>query len=224
MSKYNTSTAASGALTGAATGFAIGGPWGAAAGGLIGGAAGLFGSKKKKRKRISTLDPQQQALYDDYVKSIRGEGPFSDMFNYDVEGANANFEKNVSRPAYRQYRENVIPSITGQFRNSNIGNSSYTGEALARSGRDVQENLDAQRSNMIFQGQQQANQNRIAGMNTILGTKTFDYQEPGGNSIDNILNQVAPEAGKYVFNYLADQRKASASSPAATPTPAAAVT
>ncbi len=218
MAKYDASSAASGALSGAATGFAIGGPWGAAAGGLIGGAAGLFGSKKKKRKKISTLDPQQQALYNDYVKSIRGEGPFSDMFNYDVEGANANFEKNVSRPAYRQYRENVIPSITGQFRNNNIGNSSYTGEALARTGRDVQENLDAQRSNMIFQGQQQANQNRLAGMNTILGTKTFDYQEPGGNSIDNILNQVGPEAGKYVFNYLAYQRKASTTAaPAATP-------
>lgn len=172
--------------------------------GLFGGAvAGLFGlNKKKKMKKRTTLDPQQQALYQDYVDSIRGQGPFANLNEYDAEAANQNFDKNVARPANRNFQENIIPNITGQFRSNNIGNSSYTGEALGRAGRDVQENLDAQRSNMIFSGQQQANQNRQAGIQNILGMTTFDYQMPRKSTLDNILESVGPAAGKYVSQYM----------------------
>lgn len=172
--------------------------------GLFGGAVtGLFGlNKKKKPKRRSTLDPQQQALYQDYVNSIRGEGPFADMYNFDEEAANQNFDKNVSRPAYRNFQENIIPGITGQFRAGNLGNSSYTGEALGRVGRDVQEGLDARRSDMIFQGQNQAKQNKQTGINNILNTTTFDWQMPRKSSLDNILESVGPAAAKYASQYM----------------------
>jgi hypothetical protein len=171
--------------------------------GLFGGAvSGLFGlNKKRKPKRRSTLDPEQQALYKDYISSIRNEGPFNDLYNYDTEGTNQNFDKNVARPAYRGFEENIIPKITGQFRSKNIGNSTYTGEALGRAGRDVQENLDAQRSNMIFNGQQNAQQNRQAGIQNVLGMSTFDWQMPEQSTIDKILGSVGPAAAKYASNY-----------------------
>src|SRR3569623_1485808 len=205
MAKYDAASAATGAVTGAATGSAFG-PIGTAAGAVIGGTLGLFGSKKKKRKpkRFSTLDPQQQALYDDYVKTIRGEGPFSDIYNFDSEGANKVFDQTVGRPAYRNFQENVIPGITGQYRSNNLMNSSYSGEALSRAGRDVQENLDAERARYQFEGQQNAKNAKQNAINNILGTQTFAYDKPQANSggIDAILSKIAPEAGEWFADYL----------------------
>lgn len=201
MATYDFGSGASGAISGAAAGSSFG-PIGTAAGGLIGGLTGLFGSKKKKKKRISTLDPQQQGLYNDYVSSIRNQGPFSDLYNFDSEGYNKVFDQNVSRPANRNFQENIIPSITGQFRNNNLMNSSYTGEALSRAGRDVQENLDAQRSANIFQGQQQANSNKQNAINNVMNTQTFAYQKPNGSSIDQILSTAGPAAGEWFADFL----------------------
>lgn len=207
MAKYSAGSAASGAMSGASIGSTFG-PWGTAAGAVIGGVAGLFGSKKKKNKKpkpISTLDPQQQALYGDYIASLRGDGPFNDLYNFDSEGYNNVFDQTVARPAYRNFQENVIPGITGQFRSNNLGTSSYTGEALSRAGRNVQENLDAQRSANIFAGQQQANQNKMAGIQNILGMQTFAYQKPkegAPSGIDQILGTLAPQAGEWFADYL----------------------
>lgn len=220
MASYNAGSAASGAISGASIGSSFG-PVGTIAGGLIGGVAGLFGSKKKKKKQktVSTLDPQQQGLYDDYIKSIRGQGPFSDLYNYDAEGANNNFDMNVARPAYRNYQENIVPAITGQYRQGNIMNSSYSAEALGRKGRDVQENLDGLRSNTQFQGQQQSQSNKQNAINSILGNQTFAYEKPEASnpsSVDQILNSIAPHAGEWFGDYLrqnSSSRKPNASGP-----------
>lgn len=198
---------ASGAASGAMAGSAAG-PWGTAGGALLGGVSGLFGSKNKKKKKPkmrSRLDPQQQSLYDDYVRSIRGEGPMSNMYNFDSEGYNDTFDQTVGRPAYRNFQENIIPGITGQFRQGNTMNSSYAGEALSRAGRSVQENLDSQRSANIFQGQQQSNMNKQNAMQNILGKQTFDLERPqqgSGNAIDQILGKVGPAAGEWFADYL----------------------
>lgn len=210
--------AASGAASGASIGSVIPGIGtgiGGAIGGLVGGIGSLFGNKKKKPKRKSTLDPQQQALYNDYISSIRGEGPMKDMYNFDAQGYNDVFDKTIGRAANRNFQENTIPSITGQFRNNNLMNSSYAGESLARAGRDVQENLDAQRSANVFQGQQQANANKQNALNSILGMNTFDYQQrQQGGGIDEILNKVAPHAGEWFANYLKSKGTSTPSTPA----------
>lgn len=221
---YDVGTGLSGGLSGAGTGFAIGGPVGAGIGFVAGATSGFFGKKKKKKpKSISTLDPQQQQLYNEYISSLRGEGPHSSLFNYDAEGANANFDKNVGRPAYRKFEENVIPGITGQFRKGNIGNSSYTGEALSRAGRDVQENLDALRSDMQFQGQQNANTNKQNAINSILNMQTTAQQKPGPqqpSTIDQILNSLGPVAGDMFADAVKDYRNKPAT-PSTPATPAA---
>ncbi len=218
---YDVGTGVSGAVTGAGTGFSIAGPPGALVGGIVGLGAGLFGKKKKKKpKPISTLDPQQQQLYNEYISSLRGEGPYSSLFNYDAEGANANFDKNVGRPAYRKFEENVIPGITGQFRKGNIGQSSYTGEALSRAGRDVQEHLDALRSDMQFQGQQQANQNKLTGMNNMLNLQTQAYQKPGPEN-PSVLDQTLSSFGPMAAEMFADAVKDYRNKPSTPTTPAA---
>jgi len=202
-----------GGLGGAATGASIGssfGPIGTGVGAVVGGIAGLFGSKKKKRKPkpVSRFDPNQQKLNEDYIASLRGEGPFKDLYNYDTEQANQVFDQSTGRPAYRSFEENVIPRITGQFRGNNIQNSSYAGQSLARAGRDVQENLDALRSSQNFAGQQNAQQNRRLGIQDILNRQTFDYQSPEQRSpstIDQILGSLAPSTGDYLSNLFKDK-------------------
>ncbi len=206
MARYDIGSAATGAVSGAATGSMFG-PIGTGVGAVAGGIAGLFGSKKKKSKpkKRNTLDPQQQVLYGDYINSIRGEGPMADLYNYDTAGANANFDQNVSRPANRNFQENIVPQITGQFRGSNLQNSSYAGEALGRAGRDVQEGLDAQRSNMIFQGQQNAQVNKQNAIQNALSTQTFAYdrgQQKAPSPIDQILSTAGPAAGEWFADFL----------------------
>lgn len=219
----NYGSGASGALSGAAAGSAILPGWGTAIGALVGGAAGLFGGKQKKQKikKRDTLNPMQKRLFQQYNDAIRGKGPLAGMFNFDTAGANANFDQNIGRPAYRQFQENIIPGITGSFRQGNLQNSSYLGQNLSRTGRDVQEGLDAQRSDYIFKGQQQANQNKIHGIDSILNTQTFAYERPqeqAGNSIDQILGKLAPAAGEYWADYMKNNRPSNSASPA---TPAA---
>lgn len=207
MAKYSVASAGAGALSGAGTGAAIGSAIpgvgtaiGAGVGGLVGGVAGLFGSKKKKKKRLSTLDPEQQALRQSQIDALYGRGDFSNLYAFDPQKANTNFDLNYARPAYRNFQENIVPEITGQFRQGGLFNSSYTGQALSRAGRDVQEGLDAKRFDYLYQGEQAANTAKQNAINSLLGMQTFNYAAPQASATDEIFSQIAPSAAKYLFN------------------------
>lgn len=200
MAKYSVASGLSGAASGAAIGSSIMPGIGTGVGALAGGIAGLFGSKKKKKKRLSTLDPEQRALRQQQIDALYGQGDFANLYAFDPQRANANFDATIARPSYRNFQENVIPSITGQYRNQGLFNSSYTGQALGRAGRDVQEDLDAQRMDYIYRGEQAANTAKQNALNSLLGMQTFNYSQPGASSTDQILNQIAPSAAKYLFN------------------------
>lgn len=197
MAKYDYGNAATGALSGAAAGTAVLPGIGTGVGALIGGLGGLFGSKKKKKKKLSNFDPMQQQLYDSQMAGLRGEGDLASLYNFDADAANQNFDQNVARPAYRNFNEKVIPNITGQFRGNGIGNSTYTGEALGRAGRDVQESLDSARSQAIYSGQQDAMGHKRDAIANLLGQSTFSYEAPRQSSLDSILSQTGPLAAKY---------------------------
>jgi hypothetical protein len=206
MSKADWGSAAGGAASGAAIGTSIMPGWGTAIGAVGGGLLGLFGGgKKKKPKKISTLDKNQQGIYEDYAKAIRGEGGrFADLFNFDSKAATSNWDKMFAQPAYQKFNEEVVPGITGQFRGGNLQNSSYMGGALGKAGTDVQRNLDAHMSNMLYQGQQDAFSRRAKGINDILNTQTFamEGQQPsGGNqAFDALMNVGGQAAGQYIGN------------------------
>jgi len=169
-------------------------PFGTAAGiGLS--ALSLFGKKKKKKpKTVSSLDPIQQQLYGEYAQALHGQGPLADIYHFDPEKANQVFDENIARPAYRKYQEDVIPSITGQFRGSNLMNSSYTASALSNAGRDVQEALNAQRASYLYNQENNARSAKQAGVQNLLGQQTFAYQRPEEkrNVIQQILESILP--------------------------------
>jgi len=194
--------AASGAISGASTGFGLGGPIGGAIGGVGGAIAGLFGGgrkKKKKGKLISSFDPMQKNLNEQQHQSILGKGPLADLYNYDPQGANTVFEQTIANPAYRSFQEKLAPTITGQFRNQGLQNSSYVGDALSKAGRDVQESLNAQRSQYLYGEQENARNAKRNAVENLQNRNTQQLSAPrpqsqqsGGFDIGNILSQFNP--------------------------------
>jgi hypothetical protein len=194
---FDFGSAATGAISGATTGGSIGGPIGATAGGLVGGIAGLFGGGRKKKKKVSTLDKRQQQLNEQQHKSILGEGPLADLYNYNPEEANKVFDQNVANPAYRKFEEELAPKVTGQFRKNGLMNSSYAGDALSRLARDVQENLNSERSKYLYGEQNNAREAKRTGIENLQNRQTFAYDKSapsGGFDIDSILKSLPTEA------------------------------
>lgn len=212
MAKYDISAGLSGAGSGAATGAALGSvipgvgtAIGTGVGAVAGGLLGFFGSRKKKRKKISTLDNNQQGIYDQYSQGVQGQGSMADLFNFDSGQATDVFNKSVANPAYQNFRENVIPGITGQFRGGNLQNSSYLAGALGKAGTDVQRNLDAQLAQMLQSGQQNSIDRRIGAINNILGQNTFAYEKPQAGPMDSILGGFAQGAGNFAGQYFGNK-------------------
>lgn len=197
----NWGAGATGAASGAAAGASLG-PWGAAAGGVIGGAVGLFGSKKKRKKR-STMDKNQQRLNKEQYDALHGEGPLADLYNYDPEKANAVFDQNYANPAYRKFKEDLAPGITGQFRSNGLQNSSYAGDALSKVARDIQENLNAKRSEYLYGKEQEVNNRKSNAVENYQNRTNFDYDTAPSNkfNIDNVLSTITPEMIDQAKNY-----------------------
>lgn len=200
-------------FTGAAQGAIQGAVAGGVPGAVIGGIGGLFG-RGKKRKKQSTFDEQQQKLNESQYAGVYGEGPLSDLYNYNPDAANSVFNQNIARPAYRGFQENIIPQITGQFRSQGLQNSSYAGEALSNAGRDVQESLDAQRSKYLY-GQEQASQGaRRQAIENLQNRSTFAYEKPsGGFDINSILQSIPQEAWTQVKDYFNTKPQGTSGSP-----------
>ncbi len=157
-------------------------------------------SRSLKPTTISSLDPTQQGLYDQSAQAIQGGGgPLGDLYGFDYEKMRDLYTQQYAQPAYQQFQEEVVPGITGQFRGQNLQNSTYLGGALGKAGTDVQRNLDAQLSGMLYQGEQSALQRKQTGLNQLLNMQTFAYQQ---SPLMNILNQLAGGAGKAAGAYL----------------------
>ena len=201
MASLNLGGSVSGAASGAATGGSIGGLPGAVVGGIFGAATGLFGKKKKKRK-ISTFDKKQQQINDLQGQGLLGQGPLADLYNYNPQEANAVFDKTIANPAYRGFQENIVPTITGQFRSEGLQNSSYAGDALSKAGRDVQEMLDARRAEYLYGEQNNARTARRQGIENYQNrsTQAWDANNPSMD-ITDIINSIPKEAIAGVRDY-----------------------
>lgn len=208
----NWSGGATGAIGGASTGATIGSvvpgvgtAIGAGVGGLIGGIAGLFGGGKKKKKKLSSLDKRQKKLNKMQHESILGKGPLADLYNYDANAANSVFDKNVADPAYKKFKEDLAPGITGQFRSQGLMDSSYAGDALAKSARDIQQGLDAKRSEYLYNEQNNARDAKRSAVENLQNRQTFAYDKNAGTSsgfdINSVLKSITPEMTNQLAEY-----------------------
>lgn len=187
---------AAGAGTGAVYGASYGGAPGAAIGAAGGGVLSLLSNLNKKNRNVSTFDPQQQELYDQYMQGLQGQGPYADLFaEYDPQELNDLFDQSVAQPSYQNFKEEVIPGITGQYRGQNLQNSSYLGGHLAKEGSRLQQNLDTQRAGLQYQGKQQNQQNRSSAIDKLLQTQTH-ARDTSPNAIDALLAELTKGAGQ----------------------------
>jgi hypothetical protein len=183
------------------------GPWGTALGGVAGAVYSLFsggGKKKNKKKKLSRFDENQAKLYQQKYDALQGKGPLGDIYSHNPEKANKNFDLNYDAPATRNWLETKVPEITGQYRKNNTFNSSYSGEALARSGRDLQEGLNAKRYDYLYKGEENAKANKRDSIDKLLSMQTFDYDDSkgGGNFIDELIETGGKDAGKWFVDFL----------------------
>lgn len=176
---------------------------------LIAGGAAIASSlfnRKKKPKKLSTMDKRQQALWGDFEQGLQGRGQFADLFSYNPEQAQQNFQANVARPAYENFQENVIPGITGSFRGQGLGNSTYAGQALERGGRMMQNDLNAKMADYMFNLENSLRDRKTNALGNYFNTSTFDYQKPQQGWFDSALmgaaNKFGGQFGDYAFNQL----------------------
>ncbi len=211
MPKVNYATGAGGALSGAASGAAIGSAVpgigtavGAGVGGLVGGVAGLFGGgKKEKVKQLPTKTKEQQAL----IKMINdaltnNEGPLKDIFgNYDP----AAFEAGVSKPALQNFQDEILPMLQEKY----IAGNQVGGSGMHRAGAKAATDLQSRLAQLMYDAQNQQKQNKIAGLNTALGTQTFEnlYKPATEGAAKPLVSAGLDFAGNYFGNKLGEQNQ-----------------
>ena len=133
----------------------------------------LFG-KKSKSKKLKTQTPEQEALMKLITDSLAGgDNALSDIFGGFDQAA---FEEGVSKPALKQFQEDILPQIQEKF----IAGNQVLGSGLQRAQAKAGSDLQAKLAQLMYDAQNQQKQNRISGVNTALGTKGFEnIYKPG---------------------------------------------
>lgn len=202
---FNTSGMASGAGTGAVYGGMYGGPVGSAIGAGIGGVLSLFRGRRRPKKK-STLDPEQQRLRQQMLEALEsGTGPLADIYSFNPEELQNLWQKGLVDPSMANWNEEVVPGITGSFRGQNLQNSSYLGSSLSKSGQRLQSDLDAKLAAMLYEGKQSAMNRRGNAYSNLMNQKTFEYQEPQQNEIDALLSGLSSGAGDIIAEMAKDR-------------------
>jgi hypothetical protein len=151
----------------------------------------LFG-KSGKAKKLSTLDKNQQELEDLIQQGLTsGEGPLADLFGSFNE---EEFEKGVTQPALKNFKENILPQILEKFTANNQSLGTPSQIAQLKAGTDLQSEL----SKLLYQAKQQQKQNRLSGINTSLGKQTVEnIYKPGSEGlVQGAVKGFAEGAGK----------------------------
>ena len=145
-----------------------------------------------KSKQLSLLSKDQEAMNALIRQGLEsGTGPFADIFgSFNRES----FKRGVSEPALKQFQDEILPQLHEQYISSNRGLSTARGAAATKAGTDLQSKLAA----LLYQAQQQQNQNRIGGVNTLYGKQ----------AIENVVQQPSPSSGP--LSFLAPIAKAAA--------------
>jgi hypothetical protein len=135
----------------------------------------LFGGKDKIKK-AGTQTPLQEELMALISEGLtKGTGAFKELFgSFDQKG----FEEGVSKPALKMFEEDILPKLTHQFINSGSVQGSSFNKARLKAGTDLQSKL----AQLMYQAQEQQKQNQLAGVNTALGTKSFENIYQQGNT------------------------------------------
>jgi hypothetical protein len=133
----------------------------------------LFGTEGKVKKATTMTRDQEKllALITQGLKS--GKGPFADLFGEFDQGA---FEEGVSKPLLQQFQEETLPQLQEKF----IAGNQVLGSGMRRGQLKAATDLQTKLAQLMYEAKNQHKQNRMAGLNTALGTQAFEnIYDPG---------------------------------------------
>ena len=173
----------------------------------------FLGGTDEIRDNVSTLRPEQEALYNQAVNAGMGSGAggafgtSADYYRGLLSDNSADFQSQ-SAPMMRQYNEDIVPGLSEQFAGMGAGGLSSSGfrNAQNQGAVDLSERLGALRSQLRQQGAQ--------GLQGIGQTGLGNYSQnmvtqPGS---EGFISQVAPAVGKAAAAYFGGPAGAAATS------------
>lgn len=163
---------------------------------------GFWGGSKGKIKQKSTLSKDQEQLMSLLNMGLTtGEGPFGELFgDFDKQ----KFQEGVVNPAMKNFQEEILPQIQEKFIAGNqvLGSGMQRGQLKA--GVDLQDKL----AQLMYGAQQDQQKNKLAGMQTALGTKSVEniYKPPvkgaGQGAIEGFAQGAGEALGKFATSKL----------------------
>ncbi len=164
------------------------------------------------------MERQKRKLVDQLLSSLSGEGPYSDLYNFDEDVFNRSFKE----PALATFRNQISPQIQQQFIASGQQRGTGLDDQLLRAGVDLDQLLNSHMASMQ-EGAQNRKQNALSailgvgaggtqnmGSGQALGQAASGYlsSDAFSNSISNIFknqpasqqsNTTAPPVGRRGF-------------------------
>jgi hypothetical protein len=151
----------------------------------------LFG-KKPKSKQLKTLTPLQEQLMALISEGLtKGTGSLSDIFGGFNDQA---FETRVVQPELKHFRETVLPTILEKYSGGGQAFGSGMQNALLKAGVDLESKL----AGLKYQAQQDAQRNRLTGLQTSLGTKGFEniYKQGTTGAVPALFQGISSGIGQ----------------------------
>lgn len=140
----------------------------------------FFTGRKEKMQQVPTLTGEQQTLLSQILGNLGqgglgGQGYESAIQNLlgILSGKPEAFEA-FAAPARRAFTQETVPSILERFSGAGARSSSGLQQALGSAGRQLEENLSAQRAGLQQNAVQQLLSNFLGQSQLGLGTKAFE--------------------------------------------------
>jgi len=123
--------------------------------------SGLLGGRRHAQSETKMQKTQRQ-LVDQLLSSLKGNGPYSDLFNMDENA----FQKSFVEPAQARFRNQIAPQIQQQYIASGQQRGTGLDDQLLRAGVD----LDSLLNQQYYQSQMDAKSRQQNTINSILGS------------------------------------------------------
>lgn len=153
---------------------------------LISAAGSIGGGYLASRNAGSESKIQKTGRHtvDDILASIRGNGPYSNLFNFDQNAFNTSFVN----PAKQMFANQIAPAIQQQFIASGQQRGSGLDSQLTRAGVD----LDSMLNQYLYQFQNQGKQNALQSLGNISqfasgGTQGYSPSQSFGSAAGGYL-------------------------------------
>lgn len=146
--------------------------------------------------RFSTLDPQQQQIYQMLTQMLGSGGNFQQAQDYQsqlLSGDPAAYEK-FEAPYKRQFNEQIVPGLAERFSGMGAGaqSSSAFQQALGGAGADLSERIASMREGLRYQASSQP----FEQLMRLLGLETQGLVKKKGSWWEELLSGLAPGLGQ----------------------------